>query len=314
MNKKLLSFVLFLLTLTTGFSQTVDELKSEQAAKKDSIATIQGRVDAIQAQIDALPGWKIGAIGIIGGSFSEFNNWYGQGTPNNSTGNIAIAFSPYAKLMQEKYFWFNNANINLSWVKYDDKDDPTDNKDFREATDVFNITSLFGYKLTEKLAASTLVEYRTTILNNFNDPGYLDAGVGITWLPIPDLVVVVHPLNYNFVFAENDAIFQSSLGAKIVANYTKSLGGLKIMSNLSVFQSYEGSDLSNWTWINSFSYSVFKGLGVGFEVGLRNNKQEALNYAVNQYDPTILANPAPTFDNVNNELQVYTTAGISYSF
>ncbi|WP_418511110.1 DUF3078 domain-containing protein [Corallibacter sp.] len=309
MKKNLLSFVLFMATLTAGFSQTLEELKSEQAAKKDSIAAIQSRVDAIQSKIDAMPGWRIGAVGIVGASFSEFNNWYAQGAPNNSAGNISISFSPYANLMKEKYFWNNNANINLGWVKFDDKDDPTDNKDFREATDVFNITSLFGYKLTEKIAVSTLAEYRTTLLNNFNDPGYLDAGLGITWTPITNLVVVVHPANYNFVFADDDTTFESSLGAKIVANYTKSIGGLKIMSNLSAFQSYEDSNLSNWTWINSFSYSIFKGIGVGFELGLRNNKQEALNYA-----KTTLGNTNATFDTVDNELQVYTTAGISYSF
>ena len=37
-------------------AQTEEELKAAQAAKKDSIAAIQGRVDAIQSQIDALPG------------------------------------------------------------------------------------------------------------------------------------------------------------------------------------------------------------------------------------------------------------------
>ena len=62
------------------------------------------------------------------------------------------------------------------------------------------------------------------MLNNFNDPGYLDVGVGATWTPIENLIVVIHPLNYNFVFADNDAIFESSLGAKIVADYTRQIG------------------------------------------------------------------------------------------
>ncbi|WP_338732509.1 DUF3078 domain-containing protein [Mangrovimonas cancribranchiae] len=313
MTKKLLTAILFLLTLNIGFAQTLEELKAEQAAKKDSISAIQGRVDDIQKQIDEMPGWRFGAVGIIGGSFSEFNNWYAQSSPNNSSGKIGITFTPYAKLIKEDYFWYNNANVNLSWVKFDDKDDPTDEKDWREATDVFNVTSLFGYNLTKTIAVSTLAEYRTTVLDNFNDPGYLDVGVGATWKPNADLVVVVHPLNYNFVFADNDAVFDSSLGAKIVANYTKTFGGINFISNLSAFQSYKDSDLSNWTWINSASYSLWKGIGVGVEVGLRNNKQEALNYAISQYD-TASTNPEPTFDNVDNDIQVYTTFGLSYSF
>ncbi|WP_370098084.1 DUF3078 domain-containing protein [Xanthomarina gelatinilytica] len=311
MTKKLLSILVVVFTISAGFSQTKEELKSEQKAKKDSISAIQARVDDLQKQIDTYPGWKFGAFGTIGASFSNFNNWYAQGSPNNSAGNISITVNPHAKLDTDKYFWYNTANIHLSWVKFDDKDDPNDDDNFRESSDVFNVTSLFGYKITKSLAASTLAEYRTTIIKNFNDPGYLDLGVGITWTPIENLVVVVHPLNYNFVFADNDAIFESSLGAKVVANYNRSFGGLKFNSNLSAFMSYEDSDLSNWTWINSLSYTVWKGIGLGFELGLRDSKQEALNYALGQWDGT---GTAPDFDNVDNAVQVYTTFGLSYNF
>lgn len=310
--KKLLSLCIILVS-TFSFSQSLEELKAEKAVKQDSLDAIKGRIDDLQKQIDTFPGWKFGAFGTIGASFSEFSNWYAQGSPNNSAGNITITANPYAKLDREKDFWYNKANINLSWVKFDDKDDPNDETGFREASDVFNLTSLYGYKITKTLAVSALGEYRSTIIRNFNDPGYLDLGVGITWTPIDNLVVVVHPLNYNFVFADNDAIFDSSFGAKIVANYAKNIGDLKFNSNLSAFQSYKDSDLSNWTWINSISYTLWKNIGLGFEVGLRDNKQEALNFAVNNWDSTGTL-PEPTFDNVDNDLQVYTTFGLSYSF
>ena len=200
---------------------------------------------------------------------------------------------------------------NFSWVKLDDKDDPNDEDGFRQAVDVFNLTSLYGRKLSDKWAVSGLMEYRTTILNNFNDPGYLDLGVGFTWTPITDLVVVIHPLNYNFVFADDDTIFNSSAGAKIVADYTRQIGAVNFKSNLSMFQSYESRDLSNWTWINSFSYTLWKVIGVGFDFGLRNNKQEALNF-VRNLAPT--PDPNATFENLDNELQTYWTLGLSYSF
>ena len=305
--KKILFIAGLLLSTTMLIAQTEEELKATQNAKKDSIAAIQGRVNAIQAQLDALPGWKIGAFGVIGTNLANFNNWYAQGLPNNSSGNIGITVNAFANLKEEKFFWRNSGNINLSWVKLDDKDDPTDDSGFREATDVFNISSLYGRKLSEKFAISTLGEYRTTILNNFNDPGYLDIGVGGTWTPCDDLVVVIHPLNYNFVFSSEDTIFNSSLGAKILADYTKNIGSINFKSNLSLFQSYESGDLNNWTWTNSFSYTLWKMIGVGFEVGLRNNKQEALNYAINT-----LGNTGATFDNVDNDLQTYWTLGLSY--
>ena len=228
-----------LFVATLGFAQTEDELKATLKEKTDSIAAIQGRADAIKAQIDALPGWKTGAFGTIGGSLSNFNNWYSQGIPNNSSGNIGFTLNAFANLQQEKFFWRNALTTNLNWVKLDDEDDDTDNDGFREATDVFNLSSLYGRKLNEKFAVSGLMEYRTTLLSNFNDPGYLDLGVGGTWTPITNLVVVIHPLNYNFVFADDDAIFDSSMGAKIVADYTRQLGAISFKSNLSMFQSYK---------------------------------------------------------------------------
>ncbi|WP_372944552.1 DUF3078 domain-containing protein [Muriicola sp.] len=307
--KKIGLLTLLLLAGICTYAQTEAELKSELKTKKDSIAAIQGRANAIQAQIDALPGWKTGAFGTIGVNLSNFSNWYAQGFPNNSAGNIGFTVNAFANLKEDKFFWRNSANVNLQWVKLDDKDDPTDSDSFREATDVFNITSLYGRRLSQRFAVSTLGEYRTTILNNFNDPGYLDLGVGGTWTPTDNLVVVIHPLNYNFVFSSEDAIFNSSLGAKIVADYTRKLGAMNYKSNLSLFQSYESGDLSNWTWINSFSYTLWKMIGVGFEFGLRNNKQEALNYSVNT-----LGNTGDTFDTVDNDLQTYWTLGLSYAF
>lgn len=303
--------IVFAIALCLGMgamnAQTAEELKAQKAEKQAAADALQAEANAIQAQIDALPGWKVGAFGTIGGSLSEFNNWYAQGVPNNSSGNIGFTVNGYANLNQEKFFWNNSLNVNLAWVKLDDKDDPTDSDKFREATDVFNISSLYGRKLSDKFAISGLLEYRTTLLSNFNDPGYLDIGVGATWTPITNLIVVIHPLNYNFVFSDNDTVFESSLGAKIVADYTRSIGAINFKTNLSMFQSYESSDLSNWTWTNSFSYTLWKMIGVGFDFGLRQNKQEAVNFNLAQ------GNAGTTFDNVDNKLQSYWTIGLSYN-
>ncbi|HDZ04551.1 hypothetical protein LCGC14_0079570 [marine sediment metagenome] len=304
--KRIVLTLTFAFIATVGFSQTEEELKGELGAAKDSIAAIQGRADAIQGAIDALPGWKKGAFGTIGGNLSSFNNWYGQGTPDLSSGSIGVTVNAFANLNEEKFFWRNSGNLNLAWVKFDDKNDDTDDDSFKKGTDVFNITSLYGRKLNEKWAISGLAEYRTTILDNFNDPGYLDFGVGATWTPIADLVVVIHPLNYNFVFSKGDSVFESSLGAKIVADYTKQIGAVNFKSNLSMFQSYESGNLSNTTWINSFGYTLWNGIGLGFEFGLRDNKQEALNFA-------LIDTPTETFDTVDNKLQTYFLVGLNYS-
>jgi len=306
MKKAIIALALFAgMTLTYG--QTEAELKAEKGSKEQSIKVLKGEVSALKAKIDALPGWRIGAFGTIGGTLSGFNNWYTQRSRDNSSGNIGFTVNAYANLNKEKFFWRNGVNVNLSWVKLDDKNDPNDDSDFRETTDVFNVSSLFGFKLSEKFAVSALAEYRTTILNNFNDPGYLDFGVGATWTPIQDLVVVIHPLNYNYIFSSGNSVFESSLGAKIVADYTRKIGDINFKSNLSMFQSYKSNNLSNITFTNSFGYTLWKMIGVGFDCGLRSNKQEALNFAK-------IANPGETFDTVDNKLQTFWTLGLTYDF
>ncbi len=309
MNRKLLFLVVLLCGIVTVNAQTKQELETQKAEKQAEADKYKKEADAIQNQIDALPGWRVGAFGTIGGSLSNFTNWYSQGKPNNTSGNVGFTINGHANLIQEKFFWRNSLTTNLNWVKLDDRDNPTDDSSFSPTTDVFSVSSLYGRKITKNFAASGLMEYRTTLLDNFNDPGYLDLGIGVTWTPIENLIVVIHPLNYNFVFSSGDTVFESSLGAKIVADYTRQIGAINLKSNLSMFQSYKSANYSNWTWTNSFGYTLWKMIGVGFDFGLRSNKQEALDYALNTIGDT-----NATFDNVSNDLQTYYTVGLSYKF
>ena len=310
MTKKLILLFALFIGLTSINAQTKEELSSKKAEKQAIADAAQAEANALQAQIDALPGWKKGAFGTIGGSLSGFNNWYSRTAPNASAGNFGITVNGFANLIEEDYFWRNSGSINLGWVKLDTKDDATDSADFETATDVFTLTSLYGKRLNKKWALSALAEYRTTLIDNFNNPGFLDFGVGFTWTPTSRLVVVMHPANYNTIFSTGNTIFTSSPGAKLVADYTAKHNNISVKSNFSMFQSYKDGNLSNWTWTNSLGYKIWKGIGLGFEFGLRNNKQEALNNALGQV-PALT--PSPTFGNVDNKLQSYWLFGLNYS-
>lgn len=303
--------VLFIVLIVASFSlraqesNELDQLKKDLASKKSAISKLQSEADGIQSKIDAMPGWKKGAFGTIGASFSGFNNWFSREIPDASASNIGVTFNAFANLLEDKFFWRNSANINLGAVKFDNKNDDTDNSDgYQVATDVFTLSSLYGRKLSSKWALSGLAEYRTTLIDNFNDPGFLDFGVGFTWTPTSNLVVVIHPANYNTVFSKSDnPVFTSSPGAKLVADYTATHFNISVKSNFSMFQSYSSSDLSNWTWTNSLGYKLWKNIGVGFEFGLRDNKQEAAN-----------AQGVTELSAANNELQSFYVLGLSYAF
>ena len=299
--------LLLLITFSVGITnaQTKEELLAEKAIYSDSIKRLQKKEDALQSQVDLLPGWRFKTFGTIGGSISGFNNWYAKETPNSSVGNFGFNINSYANLVQDKFFWKNAANVNISWVKFDDKDDDTDNEEYEVATDVFSLTSLYGHNLSKTFALSALGEYRSTLVQNFNNPGFLDLGIGVTWTPIKNLIIVVHPADYNFVFSRGDNVYESSFGAKIVADYSKSFGDFNIKSNLSMFQSYKSSNYSNYTWTNSFAYTIWKGIGLGFDFGLRKNKQEALNY-------NLKTDPDATFNSIDNKLQSYWLFGLNF--
>ena len=309
--KKSLTLLTLLLCLfsLTGIAQTVEELTAQKTAKdaeleaaKAVLAEAQAKVDGLTGEVAALteaitpyPRWGVGTNGTLGLSFTGFEDWLAKEQRSTRAVNIAVTGGAFANGEWEDYFWRNNLNITAGWLKFDDRENDMDADTFQVAADAFNVSSLFGYKFSPKLAASVLAEYRSTIIDNFNNPGFLDAGVGATWTPMSDLVVVVHPLNYNFVFSDQAFDFQSSLGCKVVADYKRTLvKGIAWKSNFSGFYSYEGSDLHNWTWINGFTTAV-KGIGVGLELGLRNNKQEAEAL------------------NIDNTLQLYYILGFSYS-
>jgi len=312
MNRKLLSIMCCILfTLVTSYAQTKEELTAQKAEKQTQVNELQGQIDALKGEISSInnqllefPRWEMGILGTFGVNFNGFNQWLSRDQPNVAASNIGISANAFANHFTSKEFWRNSVNINMGWVQFNDRDDLTDDPGYRQSADAINISSLYGYKFSQKFAVSTLGEYRSTILSNFNNPGYLDIGAGATWTPSTNLVVVVHPINYNFVFSEGDFDFESSLGAKIVADYTREIiSGLNWKSNLSIFQSYKSESLSNWTWINSLAFTVWKGIGVGLELGLRDNEQE-FNRVVQE---------SPTTAPDDNPLQVYYVVGITYS-
>ncbi len=292
--KKLLLICLTVVFAFNANAQTdkekLAELKTELAKEKAELKAAEAEVAAVQAKIDALPGWRYGGVGIFGMNFSGTSDWVTNAVPNASSYAPSLALTGYVHNIQSKYFWRNNANLNVSGLRFTNKDLPEEQQQdsLQIVNNSFNITSLFGYKLTEKFALSALGEYRTVVLQNtingvdseFNNPGYLDVGVGATWTPIENLVVVFHPLNYNIVFPSGD--FESSLGTKYVIDYTRNLPlGIAWTSNMTGFFSYsdaEDPNLHSWNWTNGFSFTAFKGIGVSAQLTLRRNEQEAFQF------------------------------------
>ncbi len=288
-----------------GQSNTLDDLRAKKAALQEKINPLKAQMDPIQAELQAidnaianLPGWYTGLTGIVGANFLTRHNWYAAGNlKNSSASSISAGFNGFANHIQENYFWRNKGALSLGWQRLK-TDGASEDEGFKPVADILNVSSLFGYNLKKIIAVSALGEYRTSVIENFNNPGYLDIGAGVTITPIKDLVFVVHPANYNKIFSQESSSFTSSLGCKFVGDYTvKFVKGITWKSNISGFVSYKNSDpsLHNGTWTNWITFNIIKGLGVGLEHGLRMSPQER------------------ALLNTNSNTQNYYVIGISYN-
>ena len=278
-NSILLVFISLVLGTLQINAQDVNTLKAEKEQLNGQISELQGqinplqsRIDAINSELEILGGWKTGTFGTLGFNLSSFNSWIKGANPNSTSSTILAAFNGFANKKSKSSFWRNSANINLGWQKLDIDTNEGEDASYEKIADVLKITSLYGKNLSPKVALSGLGEYNTALLENFNNPGILDIGVGVTLLPVDNLVVVIHPANMHWVFGDA-AEFDSGLGTKIMADYNKTFSnGITWRSNFTSFLAYSSKDpsLSEYTWTNGISFSAWKGIGVGIEYAIRN--------------------------------------------
>jgi len=343
------------MVLCIGFAnaQTLEELKAMHAEKAAAASALTSEASKLKKQIDQFPGWKIGGVGIVGLDLNANNNWYAIAQPNSKSSAYGISASIFANQDQPKYFWRNllTANLKRTFTTLNtDFDDTVPNNKVDATADVLEFSSLGGYKLTAKWALSTEARYTSTILN-FNRPGKGTISAGGTWLPIPNMVVIVHPIGYEKNWP-GDLV--SSLGAKLGVSYAATIiPGVAWSTNLSAFLPYGSgdatynqhpikdatgtrnavnaefdlgadpiagsarminlsqSDLTNWTWLNTFSTNIFKGVGVGFNIGLRSDKQIATSSIFERVSTA----DAATFDfnSVDDGLQMFYSLGLAYT-
>lgn len=317
------TFFLALAAISSLQAQTVEDLKTKkaelvakQAAEQAEADAFNGEIADLGKQIELLTPWQTGLSGLVGLNFNSSNNWAANANANSSSSALNLGVSAFANNIKEKTFWRNNINANISWQGLDNNTNDDDGGTGFLADrngDLLVGSSLYGLRFTPSLAATALVDLNTSVFS-FLSPGTIDLGVGATWTPttVPNLVVVVHPLTYNWAFSGMDGVdSQGAFGAKVKATYNLMLpGGVSWSSNLGAFVPYNNDETLvtflneegveetsaetqfSYTWINSFNIAdLWKGVGVGFTVGIR---QAGLEYPPG--------------------LQSYTALGLTYGF
>ena len=299
-------------------AQTIEELKSQKAdlAAKASLAQAEadklgGEIAGLQKQINIMSGWVKGVSGNVGLNLSSSNNWVAAPNPTSNSTGLGVGLATFANKMSKKTMFRNKGILNLAWQKVDLNDGSEVPDLFDSGTlDILNISSLYGYRVHPKFAISALGELNTSLFN-FLAPGALDIGAGGTWTPSDNLVVVVHPLNYHIAWPADGSGVESAsaLGAKIRADYTNSymVLGKKIglSSTFTTFFPYSDvlttfnagtadeytAGLLEYTWLNTISFELWRGIGVGISAGLRGADFE-----------------------IQDQIQTYYNLGLSYGF
>lgn len=303
---------LFAMILTVGTlqAQTLEELKAQKAELAAKQAEAQGLADGfageiagLQKQIQILTGWQTGLSGTIGFDLGSSNNWVAAPNKDASSTGLGINISAFANNIKEKTLWRNGLSISKAWQdvdagpEFDEAGNPIDDNVFDNGTvDLLSLSSLYGYRIHPKFAITALGELNTSV-ENFLRPGSADFGIGGTWTPSNNLVVVIHPLNYHHAWsAEGVGGSTGALGAKIRAEYgnTYNIGGknFTLSSALTTFLPYGGSlavdydgvdgpgasidaSLFEYSWINTVSFELIKGIGVGVGFGFRGSEVES---------------------------------------
>jgi len=288
--------------------QTLEQLRSMQTDKISKMADLQAQMDALQGEVDAyqtdidiLSGWRKGLNGILGFNFNKSFGWVANPNPRASATSLNVGLTGYANYDKDKFFFHNKGVITESWQDIDKSDADraaTDDGLFQNGVvDLFNISSLAGYKITDNFGLSGQAEFNSSIYN-FISPGTFDIGLGATWLPMPNMTVMVHPLNFHYAFSGLKGLEnEGGLGAKVRIDYFNDFRvygkTVNWTSTLTSFIPYKDNDITpillnpsipelgsfkpglfEYTWLNTLSFEVWRGIGVGFAWGLRKSDFE----------------------------------------
>ena len=190
------------------FSVTVIGQEIQKVAK--------AKDDVLKVEVDSVKLWYITGSGNLAFSQAAFSNWSAGG--ENSVGLTAF-FNMKANYKNGKHVWGNTVDLGYGFQYLGNKG----NTRFTKTNDKLELTSAYGYQISkdEKWFLTLLVNFRTqfadgfnypddsTVISKFMAPGYLIAGVGITYAPVKWFYVYLSPFSSRFTFVMDQALSDS---------------------------------------------------------------------------------------------------------
>ena len=206
------------------------------------VALVLLSATSISAQEKAPSLWT--KAGFVGLKFtqSSFTNWAAGG--ENALA-LDAQFTYQADYKNEKHLWQNRVELNYGFNQ-------TGDAPLKKTTDKIYLNSNYGFQIENSLYLRAFLTYQSqfsngyqygsdnerTFVSRFMAPGYVSAGLGITWTPAPIVSAVFTPVTWKGTFVLDDALArQGAFGVEEEKNVLNEMGAnLKVELNYDVMK------------------------------------------------------------------------------
>ncbi|MCX6266620.1 MAG: DUF3078 domain-containing protein, partial [Bacteroidetes bacterium] len=248
--------------------------------------------------------WLVQGNGSLAFTQASFTNWSSGG--ENSLGLVAwVNFK--ANYKNGKHVWGNNIDLGYGFNILGKGSDAK----FNKTNDKIELTTAYGYELhhNKKWYLTVLLNFRTqfstgynypddsTVISNFMAPGYLIAGLGITYVPVKWFYAYLSPGSGRFTFVMDQKLADSGdfgvergknmkgeFGAYFRADLNKDLAkNINITSTLELYSDYLhkfGNIDVNWSLL--LSLKVNKWLAASVQTQLIYDDDIMILYSPNE--------------------------------
>jgi hypothetical protein len=208
---------------------------------------------------DSLKHWHFKGFGSLSVTQAAYANWSAGG--QNSVGLVALVnLSPI--YLKGKHAWASIIDLGYGFQFLGEGSDAT----FSKTDDKIEITSSYGYQIhkNKKWYFSVLVNFRSqfangykypddsTVISRFMAPGYLVAGLGITYNPFRGFRIYLSPASGRFTFVTDQTLsnagafgvdpgktMRTELGPYLRADLNQDLAkNINLTSSLELFTDY----------------------------------------------------------------------------
>ncbi|HPG11126.1 MAG TPA: DUF3078 domain-containing protein [Chitinophagaceae bacterium] len=211
--------------------------------------------------------WKTGGIYNFSVGQGSLSNWAAGG--EDFSFSAATALNLFAFLKHSRTSWDNVMNINFGYIN-------TSSLGGRKNDDRIDIVSKYGYALNKKLNLSSLINFRTQLLNGYTytetakdtftknfssaflSPAYALISQGLDYKPGKGLSIFISPVTSRWVIVMDDSLSArgeygvtpgehslNQLGAFATVNYTTAFNKfITYKGRLDLFSNYKNNPLN----------------------------------------------------------------------